>query len=310
MRILVAGATGAIGAPLSRLLRTGGHEVIGITRTPENADRLRAAGVVPVVADLLDRAGLLAALAGHRADAVIHEGTALKKLPLRHAGMRPTNALRTAGTANLVAAARAVGARRFLTQSIVFGYGYGRRSDRPLTEDDPFGVPVPGAPGEHVAAMLATERQAFEAPGMEGIALRYGLFYGSGAGMEGIVERLRRRRFPVPAGGGGLAPLIHVRDAAAATVTALERGVAGRAYNIVDDQPVRWGDFLDALAEAFGAPRPRRVPLWLMRLAPYPYLALTTSMRVSNALARRELGWAPAVPTYLDGIRDMARADR
>jgi nucleoside-diphosphate-sugar epimerase len=125
-----------------------------------------------------------------------------------------------------------------------------------------------------------------------------------------MVAMLRKRQFPVPAGGGGRAAFIYIDDAAAATVAALERGRPGRAYNIVDDRPVTWGEMTDAVAEAFGAPRPWRVPRWLLRLAPFPYLMLTTSLRVSNERAKRELGWAPRVPTYLDGIAAMAAADR
>jgi nucleoside-diphosphate-sugar epimerase len=300
MRVLLAGASGAIGTPLTRQLLAAGHEVVALTRAPATADRLRTAGASPVVADVLDRPGLLAALRGVRADAVVHELTALKKLPLRPAGMRPTNELRVAGTANLLAAARAVGAERFVTQSIILGYGFGDHGDRVLTEEDPFGVPVPGPLGEAIAAIRSTEDQATAAGG---IALRYGMFYGPGAGLDEIVAMLRRRLFPIPAGGGGLVSLIHVEDAAAATVAALTNGRAGQAYNVVDGHPVHWGALADAIAERFGAPRPWRVPRWLLRVAaPYAALALSTSMRVSNAKARRELGWEPRVPTYLDGI--------
>jgi nucleoside-diphosphate-sugar epimerase len=302
MRVLLAGASGAVGTPLTRQLLAAGHQVVGLTRSAATADRLRAGGAEPVVADVLDRAGLLAAVRGVRADAVVHQLTALKKVPMRHAGMRPTNELRTTGTANLLAAARAVGAHRFVTQSIVFGYGYGDHGGAVLTEEDPFGVPVPGPIGEHVAAMKATEDQVFTADEIEGVALRYGLFYGPGAGLDTMVAMLRGRRFAVPSGGGGVASFIYIEDAAGATVAALEKGRAGQAYNVVDDLPVRWGEFADALADAVAAPHPPRVPGWLLRLAPYAHAALTTSMRVSNARAKRELGWIPRWATYRDGI--------
>jgi nucleoside-diphosphate-sugar epimerase len=310
MKVLLAGASGAIGIPLTRRLVAAGHRVVGLTRSRANAERLRALGAEPVVADVMDRAGLLRAVDGVTADAVVHELTALRGAPMRHADMAATNALRVTGTANLVAAARQVGAHRFVTQSIVFGYGYRDHGDRLLTEDDPFGVPVPGPVGAHVAAMRATEEQACGAPGIAGVALRYGLFYGPGAGTDAIVDMLRKRRFPVPRDGGGLANLIHLDDAVTATVAALERGRAGAAYNVVDGHPVRWGDFLDGTAAAFGAPRPRRVPGWLLRALPYVHTVMTTSMRVSNERARAELAWAPAVTDYREGVRLLAQATR
>jgi nucleoside-diphosphate-sugar epimerase len=310
MRVLLAGASGAVGTPLVQQLITAGHQVVGITRTPANGDRLWDAGVEPVVADVMDRDDLLAALRDTRADAVMHQLTALKKAPMRNADMRATNALRITGTAHLLAAARQVGAHRFITQSIVLGYGFRDHGPRLVTEDDPFGEPVPGPLGEHLAALRATEEQVFTADEIEGISLRYGMFYGPDAGTAALLDRLRKRQFPVPTGGGGLANFIHLEDAAAATVAALEKGRAGQAYNIVDDEPVRWGDFLDTAAAQFGAPRPWRVPGWLLLALPYVRAFMGTSMRVSNAKARRELGWAPGIPTYHEGIARIAAARR
>jgi hypothetical protein len=202
MKVLLAGATGAIGIPITRRLLANGHQVLGLTREPAGAGRLEALGAIPVVADALDRDRLLRAVEGAvegagAADAVIHELTALRKPPLRHNGMTLTNRLRTQGTANLFAAAEALGARRFLTQSVVFGYGYRDHGPRPLTERDPFGRPAGDSCDPHVAAMLATERQAFSAP--EGIALRYGLLYGGDAAQ--VRALLARRRLPVARGG-------------------------------------------------------------------------------------------------------------
>ncbi|HEU5111260.1 MAG TPA: NAD(P)-dependent oxidoreductase [Micromonosporaceae bacterium] len=301
MRVLIAGASGAVGTPLTRQLIAAGHEVVGITRGRANAERLRAAGAEAVVADVMDRGGLLTALRGVRADAVMHQLTALGSTKMREA-MRGTNDLRTTGTAHLLAAARAVGAHRFLTQSIVFGYGYRDHGPRLLTEDDPFAEPATGSLAPVIAAIGSTEEQVFAADEIEGIALRYGLFYGQDGFTRTIVNLVRRRRLPVPSSGGGFANLIHLEDAAAATVAALEKGHAGQAYNVVDDEPVRWADYADALAAELGARRPRRVPTMLLRAIPYVHTLMTTSMRVSNAKAKRELGWAPAVPTYRQGI--------
>jgi nucleoside-diphosphate-sugar epimerase len=175
MRVLLACATGAIGIPITRQLLANGHQVLGLTRDPAGAGRLQALGAVPVVADALDRDRLLRAVeAVGAADAVIHELTALRKPPLRHGGMAMTNRLRTLGTANLLAAAEALGARRFLTQSVIFGYGYRDHGPRPLTEQDPFGRPVGDRCDPHVAAMLSTERQAFSAPEAPALAVPAG----------------------------------------------------------------------------------------------------------------------------------------
>jgi nucleoside-diphosphate-sugar epimerase len=302
MKVLLAGASGAIGIPITRQLIAHGHQVLGLTRDPAGAGRLEALGASPVVADALDRAALVRAVEGLSADAVIHELTALRKPPLRHRGMALTDRLRTQGTANLLAAAGVLGARRFVTQSFILGYGYRDHGPAVLTEQAPFGRPVGDRGDPHVAAMRSTEEQAFSAP--EGIALRYGLLYGGDA--ERLRALLARRRLPVFR--GGLLGWVHHRDAAAATVAALERGRPGQAYNVVDDLPATWQEVYTAMAEAFGAPPPRQVPRWLFRLAA-PYVAsfaVDSSMRVSNAKARAELGWRPAFPTYHDGIAAVA----
>ncbi|MFF4891965.1 NAD-dependent epimerase/dehydratase family protein [Micromonospora chersina] len=308
MRVLLAGASGAIGTPLTRQLLAAGHQVIGISRSQSNAERLRSAGAEAVVADVLNRENLLAAVRDVRADAVVHELTALGTTKMGEA-LQGTNALRTTGTANLLAAAWAVGAHRFVTQSIVLGYGYRDHGPRVITEDDPFAEPVSGKLGEAVAAMGSAEKQVFSADEMEGVALRYGFFYGHDRMTNMMVNLVRKRRLPVPSS-GGFANFIYLEDAAAATVAALEKGRAGQAYNIVDDEPVRWGDYLDTLAAAFGARRPWRVPSWMLRPIPYAHAMMTTSMRASNAKAKRELGWAPAVPTYREGIPLVEKASR
>jgi nucleoside-diphosphate-sugar epimerase len=203
MKVLVAGASGALGVPLTRRLLAHDHQVLGLTRDPAGARRLEALGADPVVADALDRDRLLRAVEGRWADAVVHELTALRKPPTRHRGMALTDRLRTEGTANLLAAAEVLGAKRFVTQSFVLGYGYRDHGPEPLTEDAPFGRPAGDRSDPHVAAMLATEQQAFTAP--EGIALRYGLLYGGDAArMRAPLARralLARRGLPVARGG-------------------------------------------------------------------------------------------------------------
>lgn len=302
MRVFVAGANGAIGRPLTRLLVARGHTVIGLIRDQAGAADLRTLGAEPVVADALDRPALLRAVNGLTADAIIHELTALRKPPLRASGMAMTNRLRTEGTANLLAAAGRLGARRIVTQSIVLGYGYRDHGNRMLTEDDPFGVPAGDLTDDAIAALRLAEEQTFTAP--EGIALRYGLLYGGDA--REMKALLAKRGVPVS--GGGLLGWVHHRDAVAATVMALECGKANQAYNIVDDQPATWQEVFTTMAAGVGAPRPLSVPKWLLHLiAPYvASFAADTSMRVSNAKARRELGWRPEFSTFRDGIAAMA----
>jgi nucleoside-diphosphate-sugar epimerase len=173
MRVFVAGASGALGTPLTRLLVARGHSVLGLIRDPAGAARVRTLGAQPIVADALDRDGLLRAVIGLTADALIHELAALRKPPLRASGMALTNRLRIEGTANLLAVADRLGAKRIVTQSIILGYGYRDHGDRIITEQDPFGIPAGNLTDDAIAAMVSAETQTFEAP--EGIALRYGV---------------------------------------------------------------------------------------------------------------------------------------
>jgi nucleoside-diphosphate-sugar epimerase len=156
-------------------------------------------------------------------------------------------------------------------------------------------------------ALRSNEEQVFTADGIEGVALRYGLFYGPDAFTRTIVNLVRKRRLPVPSA-GGFTGLIYLDDAAAATVAALDKGRTGQAYNIVDDEPVRWSDYLDAVAAEIGARRPIRAPVWLLRAIPYVGMLMTCSFRVSNAKAKRELGWSPTVANYREGLRLIATA--
>jgi nucleoside-diphosphate-sugar epimerase len=301
MKVFLAGANGALGIPLTRLLLARGHQILGLIRDPAGAPALRAIGVEPVVADALDRASLLRAVERFSADAVIHELTALRKPPLRPSGMTLTNRLRIEGTDNLIAAAARLGAKRIVTQSIILGYGFRDHGDRILTEDDSFGVPAGDLTDAAVRALHVAEIMTFKAA--QGIALRYGLLYGG----DGPQMRATLAKRGVPVSTGGLLGWVHHLDAAAATVAALENGQPGHAYNIVDDQPATWREVFTAMAAGFGAPAPRRVPRWLLRVfAPYiASVAAGTSMRVSNAKARRELGWQPRFRTYHEGIAAM-----
>ncbi|MEV8341313.1 NAD-dependent epimerase/dehydratase family protein [Streptomyces niveus] len=305
MKVLLAGASGTLGRFLVPQLLAAGHEVIGTTRGARGADRLRRAGASAVVTDVLDRGALLAALEGLTADAVVHELTSLTKAPARYGDMEPTNRLRVDGTRNLLEAARELGATRFVTQSMFLGYGFRELGREPLTEDAPFAVPTGARTDPVLAALKSTEDQTLGAgPGIEGIALRYGLFYGGDT--EIYADLLRKRRLPVSSGraGSGTLALIHHHDAASATVAALERGVPGRVYNVVDNTPATWRELMEEVARTRGTPRPLALPAGLIRLAaPYIGEVMTgVDVRVSNERARTELAWTPRFPGYRQGL--------
>lgn len=308
MKVLFAGATGTLGVPLVRRLTAAGHEVIGIVRTEAGAGMLWDLGASSVIADALDRDALLRALDGKQADAVMHQLTALKKPPMRHKDLETTNRLRVQGTTNLLAAADLVGARRFVTQSFFGGYGFNDGS-RLLTEQDEF-APAGGGKFDAIwQAVRSAEQQVLQAPGLEGVALRYGGFYGP-ASVAPMLDALRKRQLPVPPDGGAYASFIYIDDAATATVAALERSKPDQVFNIVDDEPARWGDMVGALAAAFGLPKPVRLPGAVIRLmAPVVGGMMTRqSLRLSNAKAKAELGWRPLVPTYREGIAALVSA--
>ncbi|KUO05034.1 NAD-dependent epimerase/dehydratase family protein [Streptomyces caeruleatus] len=297
-RVLLAGAGGVLGGHIARALTEAGHKVTGLGRGARNDIR----------ADLMNRDALLRAVEGHRFDTVIHAATALRKAPMRHRDMYATDALRTEGTAHLIEAAQATGARRFVAESMVFGYGYGDHGTRAITEDAPFG-PRGRTPEleRHLAGMRVKEQLALGTAGLEGISLRFGLFYGPG-GTDAILLMLRRRQLPVPADHGRVLPWIELTDAARAVVAAVERGRPGQAYNVADRVPMGFGAHLRCVAEEFGLPKPLPVPLWLMRPMSYAHTMMTSALRVSTAKAERELGWTPARPTVRDGLAAMRAA--
>jgi nucleoside-diphosphate-sugar epimerase len=300
MRVLVAGASGAIGSRLVRQLVDHGHEVIGTYRSRGHGDRVRALGAEPVELDLLDPRAVRQAVLAAAPDAIAHQATALSDLrDFKHfdRSFAQTNRLRTEGTDALLAAAREAGVRRFVAQSFASAR-YERTGGPVKTEDDPLDPsPVP-AMRETNAAMRHLD-EAVTAAG--GIALRYGGFYG--AAKDGMVEPIRRRLFPIVGDGAGVSSFIHLDDAAAATLLALEHGAAG-IYNVVDDDPAPVREWLPVLAEVLGAKPPRRVPRWLARLIAGEAAVMlgTESRGASNAKARRELGWTPRYPSWREGF--------
>ena len=307
MRIFVAGASGAVGQPLVRRLAEAGHEVVGMTRTPAKAARLRELGAEPVVADALDRDAVTAAVRAAGPEVVVHQLTAIAGANLRNldAAFVLTNRLRTEGTDHLIAAARAAGARRFVGQSFA-PWSYKREGGPAKSEDAPLETSPPKHVEQTLAAIRHLEAAVTGAQGLEGIVLRYGGFYGPGTGLarDGeMTEMVLKGRFPVVGGGGGVWSLVHVEDAAEATVRAIERGAPG-IYNICDDEPARVSEWLPALAEAVGGRRPRRMPGFLGRLllGPAAYAMMTDIRGASNAKAKRELGWTLAYPSWRQGF--------
>ena len=300
MRVFVAGASGAIGTRLVPQLIDRGHEVIGTSRSPGNAERVRALGAEPIALDLLDARAARDAVLDAKPDAIVHQATALADVRFSRSldrSFAQTNRLRTEGTDALLAAAREAGVRRFVAQSFA-NYRYVREGGPVKTEDDPLDPgPVPSA-RESNAAMRHLDEVVTDAGG---IALRYGGFYG--APNDGLLEPVRKRQFPIVGDGGGISSFIHLDDAAAATVLALEQGRPG-IYNIVDDEPAPVREWLPVLAHVLGAKPPRRVPRWLARLLAGDAAVMigTDARGASNAKAKRELGWQPRYPSWREGF--------
>jgi nucleoside-diphosphate-sugar epimerase len=311
MRVFVAGASGAIGRPLVPKLVAAGHEVTGMTRSEKHAEEVRRGGARAAVVDVFDADALRAEVEAARAEVVVHELTALPdRMDFRKKDLyEPTNRVRTEGTRNLMDAALAAGARRFVSQSIAFAY----RMDgaRVKTEDDPLLDDAPGAFASGVRALHEMEGIVLGADGIEGLLLRYGFFYGPGthyASDGSMIADIRRRRMPIVGKGTGTFSFIHVDDAADATVAAVERGAPG-VYNVTDDEPAPMSEWVPAVAEAAGAKRPFRAPAWLAKLVAGKEAAtFSLDLRgASNEKAKRELGWQPAHPSWRTGFPESLR---
>ncbi len=299
MRVFVAGASGAIGTRLVPQLIDRGHEVIGTFRSPGKGERLRALGAEAIALDLLDARAVRTAVLETKPEAIVHQATALADARFGRNLDRtfaPTNRLRTKGTDALLAAAREAGVRRFVAQSFA-NYRYAREGGPVKTENDPLDPAPPATTRETSAAMRHLDQAVTEAGG---IALRYGGFYGGSN--DGLVKPVRKRRFPIIGDGGGVSSWVHLDDAAAATVLALEHDGSG-IYNIVDDEPAPMREWLPVLANALGAKPPRHVPRWLARLVAGEDMVLLTEARgASNAKAKRELGWTLRYPSWRQGF--------
>ena len=301
MRVMVIGATGAIGKPLVSQLHERGYEVIGTSRSASNSELLRGLGAQPIVLNALDTEAMRKALAETRPDAVIYQATALSNLSdFKHFDrtFAETNRLRKEGTANLVAAAHETGVRRIVAQSFCGNMRYERTGGPVKTEEDPIDTHPPKGTHESFAAMAYLEKAVTDAGG---IALRYGGFYGKPN--DAFVSAVRAGKFPIVGDGAGVWSFIRVDDAAAAAIAALDHDGAA-IYNIVDDEPAPCRVWLPEVAKILGAKPPPHLPVFLARLFAGETLVImeTESRGASNAKAKRELGWTLKYPSWRQGF--------
>lgn len=309
MKVFVAGGSGAMGRRLVPRLVADGYEVVAMIRDEGKAPWLRSVGAQPVVADALDGAAVAGAVRASKPEIVIHQLTALagvQGLKNFDKEFALTNRLRTEGTDHLLEAAQAVGVRRVVAQS--YGnWNYERTGSAIKTEQDPFDPDPPANQVKSLQAIRYIENAVLNADGIEGIALRYGNFYGPGTGLDlggDIVAQVRKRRLPIVGDGAGIWSFVHIDDAAAAAVAAIGHGQPG-VYNIADDEPAPVAAWLPDLAAVLGAKPPRHVPVWLGRLAAGEVgVSMMTRIRgTSSARAKAELGWSPRYQTYREGFR-------
>ena len=307
VRVFLAGATGAIGIRLVPQLVEAGHQVTAITRSQEKLGRLYEFGAEPVLCDVFDAGQLGSVVSRAEPDAVINELTDLpqslnpRKLKEYYAA---NDRVRREGTRNLLSAAVAAGARRFLVQGSA--YWYAPTDGQVKSEEAPLYLDAPPPIGPAVETIKEVEGAVLTADGVEGVVLRYGFFYGPGTwyAKDGDVGRqVRKRRYPMVGRGEGTYSFIHIDDAAAATVAALERARPG-VYNVVDDEPATAAEWIPLYAEALGAKRPPRVPAFLARVIAGD--ALVTWMLglrgASNEKIKRELGWQPQYKSWRQGF--------
>ena len=310
MKIFLAGATGALGRQLLPRLVERGHEVTGMTRSESKQQLVRELGGRPVVGDALDPESVAVAVAAAEPEVIVHQLTAIPHaLDLRHFArdFAQTNRLRTEGTDHLLAAGRAVGARRFVAQSYAPAI-FARAGGPVKSEDDPLDERPPDQMRATVDAIRHLESAVTGAGWAEGVVLRYGAFYGPGTNFSlepqgTMVEAIRKRQIPLVGKAGGVWSFIHIEDAAEATVNAIEGRTRG-IYNVVDDEPAAVAEWLPFAAKAVEAPAPRRVPRWLGRIfAGEPATVMMTEARgASNGKAKRELAWTPRHGSWREGF--------
>jgi 2-alkyl-3-oxoalkanoate reductase len=309
MRIFIAGASGAIGGQLVPQLVERGHEVVGTTRSAAKTGTLRALGAEPVIVDALDRAAVADAVAKAAPEVIVHQLTALSgPADFRHAKQTfaATNRLRTEGTDHLLEAGRAVGVHTFVAQSNSL---WMERAGAPVVDEDARLEPNPPADAVPLVAALRHLEDAVTGIGWaDGIVIRYGGFYGPGTDLSAaadavLTEQVRKRRFPIIGNGAGVWSMVHISDAASATVAAIERGRPG-IYHVADDDPAPVREWLPYLAQVLSAKPPRRVPAWLVRRLAGDFAVdmMTRAPGISNERTKRELAWTPLYPSWRTGF--------
>jgi nucleoside-diphosphate-sugar epimerase len=311
MKVLVAGATGAIGRPLVSALMAAGHEVIGMSSSEKGARSLCETGAEGEVTNALDENAVLALVKRVNPDAVIDELTSLPKCytpkEMRAAANRDRS-VRLVGGRNVHNAARAAGAKRYIAQSTGFFYGPGEGL---ATEKDALAVNAsPGVAGS-VRTYEQIEERVLGARDLPGVVLRYGFFYGPGTYHDpthgSVSDQVRQHAYPVIGSGCGVFSFVHVEDAAAATVAALESDPG--VYNVVDGDPSEMSVWLPAFAQFLGAPEPSHLSEQdaLQKSGADAVYYATRLRGASNALAKRRLGFAPRKLEWLSKAAAAAR---
>ena len=296
MRVLVAGATGAIGRPLIRSLKQHGHSVFCLVRSAESTGSVTEMGADAVTGDALDAASLRSAISRVHPDAVINELTSLPRhyTPAEMAAAAERDSrVRREGNVNLLAGMRDCGVRRYVLQSSGFWYAPG-----PGLADESSRLAVDASPGVAASARVYVEIEstAFQASGIDSVAMRYGFFYGPGTWYtkdDDMGRQVRQQQVPIVGAGQGVWSFVHIEDAAFATVAALE--CAPGAYNIVDDNPTQQRNWLPAFARYCGAPEPPQVTEQeaLATSGPDSVYYATRLRGASNERARHELNFRP-----------------
>jgi nucleoside-diphosphate-sugar epimerase len=300
MRVLVTGATGALGRPTTRALVAAGHRVRGVARGPAKGDVVRADGGEPVEVDLFDTSALRRAMA--RCDAVYHYATKVPPIGrITRRNAAENDRLRSEGSRCLVDAALATGVGVYVQESVFFVYADG--GDAWLGEDAPL------HPSWLNRSALDAERETarFAGHGGRGVALRFGAFYAPYARSTIDSVRLARRGLlPVLGSGGQFMSSIHVDDAATASVAAL--GAASGVYNVVDDAPLRFREYVEAFGAGVGVTPRLRLPAWLVKaILGESSQIMLVSRRLSNRRFRVAAGWQPRAASARRHLPEVVR---
>jgi nucleoside-diphosphate-sugar epimerase len=311
VKVFVAGASGALGVPLVRELVARGHEVVAMTSTESKRPMLEELGAAAVVGDVFDARAMSELVRSAEPEGVVNVASKWSASPTRLSQVTPANRIREQGARNMVSAAIAAGARRYVNESMMFVYGYGDHGQA-LTESQPPGRERRRGLQRVIDAIVTAERvvrEHTERGEIEGACVRFGFFHGRHAdSTRQMFTLVRKRSLPVVGNGDTVRSWIELEDAARAVADALERAPAGSAYNVVDDEPVTMRTYIDEIVRLTGSKPPRRMPYWLVNLgASYVAPAFGGgSLPISNAKLKQELGWTPRFPTFRDALRPVA----